>query len=58
METNQKEKLKKNLLAAALVILMVVILFLCMRIDAIEKDLAEVKGQLVSSEKEANIITI
>ncbi len=53
METNQKEKLKRNLLAAALVILMVVILFLCMRIDAIEKDLAEVKGQLVSSEKEA-----
>ncbi len=53
MEANQKEKLKKNLLAAVLVILVVVILFLCMRIDAIEKDMAEVKGQLVFSEKEA-----
>ncbi len=53
MGTNQKSKLKKNLLAAALVILMILTLFACMRIEAVEKELAEIKAQLISSEKEA-----
>lgn len=52
METNQKSKLKRNLIAAALVIIIAVMIFLCMKIDNLEKDLSTLSLQVERLEKD------
>ncbi len=50
METNQKSRLKKNLIAAVLVILAAWMIFLCVRLDSLEKNLVELQAQMEEQE--------
>ena len=57
METNQKSRLKRNLIAAVLVIMAAWMIFLGVRIDKLEKSLVALQTQSVSPEdKEAYVL--
>lgn len=58
MKTDQKNRLKTNLLAAVLVIIVAVVLFLCIKVDSMEKELQSlVSGATVSGSDLSHVQT-